>query len=129
MYRSKGFLFLLSIVGIFLLVYGTSVILYLLSGNYLLDGGLTDPNYVFLALSCSAPFVLYLLFSRRHSARALEVILTSGLLFVVLFIPAHFSLVLDGVEKSQNLLFRLITILPVYALLLLCISHVMLRRK
>ena len=129
MYRSKVFLITLTIVGILLLVYGTSILLYLLSGKYLMVGGLTNLNYAFLTILCLAPFLLYLLLTRKHSYRALEVILASGVLFAMVFLPVHSSLVLDGAEITQKLLIRLFTILPVYALILVCISHIMLRRK
>ena len=53
MKRSKSSLFILCIVGIFLAVYGTAVILRLIFGDFLLDGGLTNPNYSLLALLCA----------------------------------------------------------------------------
>lgn len=128
MNRSRGFLVMSSIACIFLLVYGTSIILRLLSGNYLMDGGLTDLNYLYLALLCSAPFILYSLFS-RHSVRASKVILTSGLLFLILFVPVHFTLVIEGKEITQETLLRILTLIPLSSFLLVFVSHFAIARK
>jgi len=56
---SKRSLFVLCIAGVFLVVYGSAVVLRLLLGDFLLDGGLTNLNYLFLTLLCVVPFLLY----------------------------------------------------------------------
>ena len=48
MNRSKGFLITSSIAGVFILVYGTYFNPTSFVGNYLLVGGLMDPNYLVL---------------------------------------------------------------------------------
>ena len=129
MHRSKSFLLLSSIIGIFLLVYGTSVIMYFWLGNNLMVGGITNLNYALLALLCLAPFVFYLLFAGNHANRAFEVIVASGILFCLLFVPLHFVLVFDGEVLSGGELLRLLTTLPAYAFMLVPIAHFMLGRK
>ncbi|AIE59929.1 hypothetical protein BMMGA3_07595 [Bacillus methanolicus MGA3] len=123
MNRSKGFLVVSSIAGIFILVYGTSILLRLLFGQYFMDGGFSDLNYLYLALLCSAPFVLYLLFFGGNSERASKVISKSGLLFFILFVPVNCTLVIEGKEITQEVLTRILTVLPVTALLLVFVSH------
>jgi hypothetical protein len=129
MNRSKGYLFVSSIIGMFLLVYGTSIILRLLTGNELFDGVLSDINYVYLALLCSAPFVLYVLLSGKHSQRAFRVILASGILFKILFVPVYLTLVLEGKEITQEIIARILTIIPLSALLLVIVSHFAMARN
>ena len=73
MKHSKRSLFILCIVGIFLVVYGTAVILRLILGDFLLDGGLTNLNYLLLTLLCVVPFLLYLLVSKNHFEKVTEV--------------------------------------------------------
>ncbi|EIJ77983.1 hypothetical protein PB1_10454 [Bacillus methanolicus PB1] len=123
MNRSKGFLVISSIVGIFLVVYGTSILFRFLFGNYFMDKGLSDVNYLYLALLCSVPYVLYLLLSGRHSERASKVFLTSGLLFLILFVPVHSTLVVEGKELTQETLTRILTVIPLSAFLLVIVCH------
>lgn len=123
MNRSKGFLVISSIVGTFLVVYGTSILFRFLFGNYFMDKGLSDVNYLYLALLCSVPYVLYLLLSGRHSERASKVFLTSGLLFLILFVPVHSTLVVEGKELTQETLTRILTVIPLSAFLLVIVCH------
>ena len=88
-------------------------------------GGITNLNYALLALLCLAPFVFYLLFAGNHANRAFEVIVASGILFCLLFVPLHFVLVFDGEVLSGGELLRLLTTLPAYAFMLVPIAHFM----
>ena len=123
MKRSRSSLFILCIVGIFLAVYGTAVILRLIFGDFLLDGGLTNPNYSLLALLCLVPFLFYLLVSRNDFEKVNEVILTSGLFFILLFVYTNFILVLALTENSSAIAIRLLIIFPIVALLLVTVLH------
>lgn len=123
MKHSKSSLFILSIVGTFLVVYGTAVILGLLFGDFLLDGGLSNLNYLLLAFLCAVPFLIYLVISKNHFAKVTEVVLTSGLFFLILFVYANFLLVFSMTEQSQAITVRLLTIFPVVALILVVVLH------
>lgn len=123
MKRSRSSLFILCIVGIFLTVYGAAVILRLIFGDFLLVGGLTNPNYSLLALLCLVPFLFYLLVSRNDFEKVSEVILTSGLFFILLFVYTNFILVLALTENSSAIAIRLLIIFPIVALLLVTILH------
>ncbi|MBO0586430.1 hypothetical protein [Sporosarcina sp. E16_8] len=123
MKRSRSSLFILCIVGIFLTVYGAAVILRLIFGGLLLDGGLTNPNYSLLALLCVVPFLFYLLVSRNDVKKINEVILTSGLFFILLFLYTNFILVLALTENSTEIANRLLIIFPIVALLLVIVIH------
>ena len=129
MNRSKGFLITSSIAGVFILVYGTTLILRLLLGNYLLVGGLMDPNYLILALLSSAPFIMYLLLKGKSSVEASKVVFSSGLLFITLFIYVHLALVTMTEEMTQGLLLRIVTIIPLTAIILVFVSHFTLGNK
>jgi hypothetical protein len=118
--RSKGFYVIASILTTFVLVYGISVLLRLLLGAYLMVGGITDLNYVLLALLCSVPFVLYALLK---SKKAGEVILISGGMFIVLFVYVNFLLVFSLQEMTQAIVIRMLSVFPTFALLLIVAMH------
>lgn len=119
MNQSKGFLVISSIVGMFILVYGTSIILRLLLGNYLMAAGLFDLSYAILALSCSVPFIIYIILN----ARPLAVILVSGFLFLALFIPVQFAFVTMIEKMSPENLVRILTIFPLTAIIFVFVAH------
>lgn len=123
MKHSRISLIVLCIVGTFLVVYGTIVILRLLLGDYLLDGGLNNPNYLLLTFLCTVPFLLYVLISRNNNERLTEVILTSGLFFLILFVYTNFMLVFSMTEQSQAIEVRLLTTFPMVALILVVVLH------
>lgn len=123
MKRSKSSIFIVCIVGIFLAVYGTAFILRLIVGGFLLDGGLINPNYSLLALLCVVPFLFYLLVSRNHFEKVNEVILTSGLFFLIIFVYTNFLLIRALTENSAAATIRLLIIFPIFALILLAILH------
>ena len=70
MKQSKISLFALCIVGAFLIVYGTAVVLRLVLGEYLIDGGLTNLSYVTSYTFMRIPFLLYLSLSKNHFERS-----------------------------------------------------------
>ncbi len=121
MKQSKRTLFILCSVGVFLFVYGTAVILRLILGRYLLDGGLGNLNYALLAFLCAIPFLFYLLISRNQVERVAEVIMTSGFFFITLFVYVNFMLVLSSTEKLRENEIRLLITFPVVALILLVV--------
>lgn len=121
MKHSKKTLFFLCSVGIFLVVYGTAVVLRLILGNYLLDGGLANLNYALLSLLCAVPFLIYLLISRNQIERVSEVILTSGFFFLILFVYVNFMLVFSLIEKLRENEIRLLISFPVVALILVVV--------
>jgi hypothetical protein len=123
MKHSKRSLFVLCIVGIFLVVYGTSVILRLLLGDFLLDGGLNDLNYLLLTLLCAVPFLFYLVVSKNPFDQVTEVILTSGLFFLILFVYANFMLVFSMTEQSNAIAVRLLITFPTVALILVVVLN------
>ena len=120
---TKRALFILCIVSIFLVVYGTAIILRLLLGDFLLDGGLTNLNYLLLTLLCAVPFLLYLLVSKNYFEKVTEVILISGVFFLIFFIYTNFLLVFSMTEQSQAIAARLLMTFPAVALILVVVLH------
>ena len=123
MKHSKRSLFVLCIVGVFLVVYGTAVILRLLLGDFLLDGGLKISTILILTLLCTVPFLFYLLVNKNNFEKVAEVILTSGLFFLILYVYANFMLVFTMTEQSQAIAVRLLTIFPAVALILVVVLN------
>lgn len=123
MKQSKRSLLVLCIVGTFLVVYGSAIVLRLLLGNFLLDGGLTNLNYLLLTLLCVVPFLLYLLISKNYCEKVTEVILISGLFFLIFFVYSNFMLVFSMTEQSQAIAVRLLMIYPTLALILVVVLH------
>lgn len=123
MKQSKRSLLVLCIVGAFLVVYGSAIVLRLLLGNFLLDGGLTNLNYLLLTLLCMVPFLLYLLISKNYCEKVTEVILISGIFFLIFFIYSNFMLVFSMTEQSQAIAVRLLMIYPTLALILVVVLH------
>lgn len=121
--QSKRTLFVLCIVGVFLVVYGSAIVLRLLLGNFLLDGGLINLNYLLLTLLCVVPFLLYLLISKNYCEKVTEVILISGLFFLTFFVYSNFMLVFSMTEQSQAIAVRLLMIYPTLALILVVVLH------
>lgn len=123
MKQSKRSLFVLCLVGVFLVVYGTAFILRLLLGNFLLEGGLTNLNYLLLTLLCAVPFLFYLLVSKSHIEKVTEEIMTSGLFFLILFLYANFMLVFSMTVQSNAIAVRLLMTFPTVALILVVVLH------
>lgn len=123
MKRSRSSLFILCVVCLFLAVYGTAVILHFIFGDFLFNGGLTNPNYSLLALLCVVPFLFYLLVRRNDFEKVNEVILTSGVFFILLFVYTNFILVIALTENSLAIAIRLLITFPIVALLLVTVLH------
>ena len=104
-----------SIIGTFILVYVTALMNRLLMGNYLMNDGLLDLNYVYLALLCAVPFVLGSLFK---SSNRLQAILFAGVFFAVLFTTVHLAFVFYGVDMTSAVLMRSFYVLPISAMLM-----------
>lgn len=105
------------------MIFGTSIILHLLVGNFLLEGGLSNLNYLLLALLCAMPFLLYVIISGNNIERVTNVILTSGLFFLILFVYANFILVFSMTVQSQVIAVRSLITFPALALILVIVLH------
>ena len=110
-----------SIIGTIILVYATALINRLLMGNYLMNNGLWDLNYVYLALLCAVPFVLV---SFSKSTNRFPAILFAGVFFVVLFTTVHWAFVFYGVEMSSAVLTRTLYVLPISAILVVISAYI-----
>lgn len=119
MMKSKVAMAVGSIGGIFIVVYGTSILFQLLFNAYLFEGGLMNLNYGLLGLLCAVPFVLLAVIGRTDK-EAKRAVLISALLFSVLFILVHLVLVLSGEVMDSG---RVLVIFPVSALLLAVVLY------
>lgn len=115
--QSKLLLIVGSVVSTFLLIYGSALGNRLLVGEYMMEGGLLDSNYIILALLCAIPFMLGSLMNMKLENH-FNLIVISGLLFAVHFIIVHWAFVYFGVEMSGDILIRAFIVFPVSALLL-----------
>ena len=114
-----------SILGTFLLVYGTAIIFRLLMGNYFMDGGLTDPAYIYLALLCALPFVAASLMGRtKDPKKHIETIVMGGGLFLLLFMTVHGVLVFSAIEMTASVIERTLLVFPVSALLVVFAAYI-----
>jgi hypothetical protein len=120
MNRLKGILVVSCIASMFLFVYGTALILRLIFGKYLLEGGLFDLNYLFLTFLCSIPFLFFLLIKKNHSKKEYFI---SGTLFSILYVYVNFLLVFSLVEMTAATEMRILIVFPVTALILAMVSH------
>lgn len=119
MLKSKYFLIGGSVVGAILLVYGSAISNRLIVGDYMMEGGLLDPNYIILGVLCALPFVLgssirMTTSLNKHS----DMILISGLLFATHFIIVHWAFVYHGVVMSDGILVRVFLTFPISACLI-----------
>ncbi|WP_084245857.1 hypothetical protein [Planomicrobium okeanokoites] len=117
-----------SIVGVFILVYGTAFLFHLLFGGYMLEGGLVNLNYGVLALLCAAPFVLKALMGRSNCSKGYA-ILMSAALFSVLFVLVHLVMVLSGEGMQDDAVMRILVVFPLSALLLVVTLHFTSRKE
>lgn len=123
--QSRPSLMFGSVIGAFLLVYGTAIINKMLVGDYLMNAGLLDLNYVFLSLLCAVPFVLGCLVKLNITPKNRSIfIIAAGLLFAVLFKIVHWALVFHGVEMAADVLFRTLLVLPISALLVVSAVYI-----
>ena len=122
MIKTKVGMLVGSIVGVFVLIYGTAFLFHLLFGGYMLEGGLANLNYGVLALLCTVPFVLRVLIGRsNHSTN--QVILMSAALFSVLFVLVHLVMVLSAEAMQGDAVTRILAVFPISALLLIVTLH------
>ncbi|QUW22356.1 hypothetical protein JSQ81_01830 [Sporosarcina sp. Marseille-Q4063] len=116
--HSKLFLAFGSLIGAFILVYGTAVMNRMVVGDYYMNEGLVDVNYAYLSLLCAVPFVLGCLVKLNITPKnRFTFIIVAGLLFAVLFTTVHWAFVYYGVEMAAGVLFRTLLVLPISALL------------
>lgn len=117
MLKSKAAITVGSVMGIFILIYGTAILFRLLFGSYLFDGGLTNLNYGILALLCAIPFALIAVIGKKDAATRYSVI-SAALLFSVLFVLIHLVLVVSAEPMDAAAIKRTLAVFPVTALLL-----------
>lgn len=111
-----------SIMGMFILVYGTALLFYLLFGGYMLEGGITNINYGILALLCAIPFIFGVLIGRNNRSKS-QVIFMSAALFSILFVLAHLVMVLSAEAMQGDAVMRMLAVFPLSALLLVTTLH------
>ena len=121
MLKSKQVLIGGSIAGVFILVYGSAIVFRLLMGNYVFDNGLANPNYVYLVLLCSLPFVIVGII--RLSEINFSLLLISWFLFAFLFIVIHWTFVFSGEQITGKETGRILTVLPISALLIVAAAR------
>ncbi|WP_422124456.1 hypothetical protein DHX103_06465 [Planococcus sp. X10-3] len=119
MMKSKAAMAVGSMVGTFIIIYGTTAVFGLLFGAYLFEGGLTNVNYGVLAVLCGAPFAVVALIGRNGKVAQGAVIL-SAILFFVIFILVHLVLVLSAEAMEVR---RVMAIFPISALLLVVVLY------
>lgn len=112
------------VVGAFLLVYGSAILNRIIVGDYFMDRGLLDLNYIILALLCAVPFILASLIKMNmNQEKHFNMILMSGFLFAVHFIIVHWAFVYFGVEMSDGILLRTIIVFPISAFLIVLATY------
>jgi len=130
LYKGKSTLVVGSVLGIFLLVYGTAGVFRFLMGSYFLDGGLTDPNYILLALLCAIPFAVgSLMGMNKPTKKHFETIFMGGVLFSLLFTTVHGVLVFWAPEMTNEVIVRTLIVFPISALLVLLAVNIGMRMK
>lgn len=119
MLKSKIAMAVGSVIGIFIVVYGTALLLGLLFDAYLFEGGLTNLDYGLLALLCALPFAVIALVGKtgNENKRAL---VNGALLFSILFVLVHLVLVLSDEVMDAG---RVMAAFPVSALLLAVVLY------
>lgn len=115
-----------SIICLFILVYGTAILFKLSLGEYLMVDGLGDLNYLYLFLLCAIPFVLGSLLKKENG---LIMILMSGLFFCTLFIFVHGALIYSVLEMTPQILARILTVIPISALLIVGVSYFLINKE
>lgn len=114
-----------SVIGAFVLVYGTAIINRVLVGDYFMTSGLLDINYANLSLLCAVPFLLGSLVKLNITLKnRLIFIIAAGILFAVLFTTVHWAFVYHGVEMATDVLFRTLLVLPISALLVVLAVYI-----
>lgn len=122
MIKTKVGMLVGSIMGAFILVYGTALLFYLLFGGYMLDGGLANLNYGILALLCALPFMFGVLIGWNNRSMS-QVIFMSAALFSILFVLVHLVMVLSAEAMQGDAITRMLAVLPLSALLLVATLH------
>ena len=122
MVKTKVGMLVGSIIGVFVLIYGTAFLFHLLFGGYMLEGGLANLNYGVLALLCAVPFVLGVLIGRSNRSTS-HVIFMSAALFSVLFVLVHLVMVLSAEAMQDDAVTRILAVFPLSALLLVATLH------
>ena len=118
MLKSKGAMAVGSVIGMFILIYGSAILFSLLFGEYLFEGGLTNLNYGILAILSAIPFVLVAVVGKKDAAARYSVI-SAALLFSVLFGLVHLVLVISAEPMDAAAIQRTLAAFPVTTLLLI----------
>lgn len=115
-----------SIIGLFILVYGTVILFKLAFGKYLMVDGLMDLNYLLLFLFCAVPLVIGISFDIKN---ACKIILMSGIFFGTLFIFVHGALIFSVLEMTPAILTRILIVIPMSALIIVVVSYFVISRE
>ncbi|WP_195913992.1 hypothetical protein [Planomicrobium sp. YIM 101495] len=122
MLKSKAAMLAGSVIGAFILIYGTAILFNLFFGAYMLQGGLADWKYGMLALLCAMPFVLITLFGRSDRSSKYA-IFAGAVLFSVLFVIVHLMMVLSAEAMQDDAAERVLIVFPVSALILAVVLY------
>lgn len=122
MLKSKAAMLAGSVIGAFILIYGTAILFNLFFGAYMLQGGLADWKYGMLALLCAMPFVLITLFGRSDRSSKYD-IFAGAVLFSVLFVIVHLMMVLSAEAMQDDAAERVLIVFPVSALILAVVLY------
>lgn len=122
MLKSKAAMLAGSVIGAFILIYGTAILFNLFFGAYMLQGGLADWKYGMLALLCAMPFVLITLFGRSDRSSKYD-IFAGAVLFSVLFVIVHLMMVLSAEAMQDYAAERVLIVFPVSALILAVVLY------
>lgn len=122
--KSKSLLVGGSIVGTFILVFGTAILFRLLMGTYFMKGGLADSNYILLALLCAVPFaVCSLIEMNKNPKKHIEAILIGGVLFSLIFMTVHGCLVFSASPMTDAAITRTLIVFPISALFIVLAAY------
>lgn len=126
LFNTKPILAIKSMIGLFILVYGTAILFRLFFGKYLMSDGLMDINYLLLVLFCAVPIVIGIFINKDN---ALKMILMIGLFFGPLFIFIHGALIFSVLELTPEIVARILTVIPISALIIVGVSYFILNRE
>ena len=110
--KEKGKWLAASLIGAFVVVYGTTLLLQSVFGRTVFEGGWKDLNYMLLAILCALPFMLASLLPVRGDG-----ILISAGLFAVLFVLLQLVMITRQEVVAGDILIRTLIVLPAVALL------------
>lgn len=121
MLRSNIFLAAGSFFVSVFLVFGTAIVGGVAFGSYYL--GEINLTYLYLALLCALPFIVYALIKNRAQMFKRSIIVTSWLLFIAVAFPVQLTLAFENPLLTTPYVFTVLTILPSFGLLMVGVAH------